>query len=64
MMAHHCVITSSLHKILKIDKFGYISCDIDYNSRTYVFRDVFHVKTNQCDLRRPKCASSQHKVAR
>ena len=35
MMTHHFVMTSSLLiKILKIDKFGDFSCDIDYNSRT------------------------------
>ena len=35
------VMTSSLLiKILKIDKFGNFSCDIDYNSKTDVFRDV------------------------
>ena len=34
-MTHHFVMTSSLlTKILKIDKFGDFSCDIDYNSRT------------------------------
>ena len=33
-MSHHSVMTSSLRiKILKIDKFGDFSCDIDYNSR-------------------------------
>ena len=40
-MTHHFVMTPSLLiKILKIDKFGVFSCDIDYNSRTDVFRDV------------------------
>ena len=29
------------HQILTIDKFADFSCDIDYNSRTDVFRDVF-----------------------
>ena len=34
-------MTSSLRiKILKIDKFGDFSCDIDYNSGTDVFKDV------------------------
>ena len=40
-MTHHFVMTSSLlFKILKIDKLGDFPCDIDYNSRTDVFRDV------------------------
>ena len=34
MMTHHFVMTSSLLKFLKIDKFGDFSCNIDYNSRT------------------------------
>ena len=47
-MTHHFFMTSSLLiKILKIDKFGDISCDIDYNSRTNVFRDVISLKINQ-----------------
>ena len=41
MMTHHFAMASSLLiKILKIDEFGDFSCDIDYNSRTDVFRDV------------------------
>ena len=41
MITHHSVMTSSLHiKIFKIDKFGDYSSDIDYNSKTDVFRDV------------------------
>ena len=57
-------MTSSLHiKILKIDKFGDFSSDIDYNSRTDVFRDVIPVIINQCDPRRPKGASGGHKVS-
>ena len=47
-MAHHFVMTSSLLiKIFKIDKFGDFSCDIDYHSRTDVFRDVIHLIINQ-----------------
>ena len=46
-------MTSSLCiKILKIDKFGDFPCDIDYKSRTDVFRDVIPVIINQCDPRR------------
>ena len=63
-MTHHFVITSSLLiDILKIDKFGDFSCDIDYNSRTDVFRDVISLIINQCDPRRPKGASGGHKVS-
>ena len=48
MITHHFVITSSLHiKILKIEEFGDFSCDIDYNSRTDVFRDVISNLINQ-----------------
>ena len=44
MMTHHSVMTSSLRiKNVKIDKFGDFSCDIDYSSRTDVFRDVFPI---------------------
>ena len=50
-MTHHFVMTSSLLiKILKIDKFGAFSCDIDYNSRTDVFRDAISLIINQCHL--------------
>ena len=42
------VMSSSLHiKNLKIDKFGDFSCDIDYNIRTDVFRDVISLIINQ-----------------
>ena len=56
MMTHHFVMTSSLRiKIFKIDKFGDFSCDIDYDSRTDVFRDVLSLIINQCDSRRTLC---------
>ena len=48
---------------LKIDKFGDFSCDIDYKSRTDVFRYVIFFIINQCDPRRPKGASGGHKVS-
>ena len=38
MMTHECVMMSLRIKNLKIDKFGDFSCDIDYSSRTDVFR--------------------------
>ena len=63
-MTHHSVMTSSLLiKILIIDKFGDFSCDINYNSRTDVFRDVISLKINQCGPRRPKGASGGYKVS-
>ena len=40
MMTHHPVMTSSLRiKILKIDKFGDFSWNIDYNCMKDLFRD-------------------------
>ena len=64
MMAHHFVITSSLRiKNFKIDKFGDFSSDIDYHSKTNIFRDVISLIINQCDPRRPKGASGGHKVS-
>ena len=49
MMTHHYVMTSSLrNKILKIGKFVDFLCDIDYNSRTDVFRYVICLIINQC----------------
>ena len=63
-MTHHFVMTSSLLiKILKINKFGDFSCDIDYNSWTDVFRDVISLIFNQCNPRLPKGASGGHKVS-
>ena len=50
-MTHHPVVTSSLCIILKIDKFGDFSCDIDYKIRTDVFGDVIPLFINQCDPR-------------
>ena len=64
MMTHHFVMTSSIRiKNFKIDKFGDFLCDIDYNSRTDVFRDVISLIINQCGPRRPKGASGGHKVS-
>ena len=64
MMTHHFAMTSSLLiKILKIDKFGDFSCDVEYNSKTDIFRDVISHIINQCDHRRPKGASGGHKVS-
>ena len=62
MMTHHSVMKSSLHiKKIKIDQFGDFSCDIDYNSRIAVFRDVISLIINQCDLRSPKGATADTK---
>ena len=52
-MAHHYVMMSLLRiEISKIDKFGNFLCDIDYNSRTGVFRDVIPPIIDQCHPRR------------
>ena len=61
-MAHHFIMTSSLLiKILKINKFGDSSCDIDFN-RTDVFRDVISFIIDQCNPRCPKGTSGVHSV--
>ena len=63
-MTHHFFMTSSLLiKILKFDNFSDFSCDIDYNSRTDIFRDVISLILTQCDPKRPKGASDGHKVS-
>ena len=63
-MSHHFVMTSSLRiKNFKIDKFGDFLSDIDYNSRTDIFRDAISLIINQCDPRRPKGAFGGHKVS-
>ena len=63
-MTHHFVMTSSLRiKILKIDNFSDFSCDIDYNSRTDIFRDAISLIINQCDPTRPKGVSGGHKMS-
>ena len=62
-MTHHCVMTSSLLIKLTIDEFGDFLCDIDYNNRASVFRDVISFKINKCDPMRPKGASSGHCVS-
>ena len=57
-------MTSSLFiKILKIDKICDFSYDIDYNSRTGVFRHVIPLIINHCDPRRTQSASGGHKVS-
>ena len=57
-------MTSSLRiKILKIDKFGDFSCDIDQNSRVEVIRDAISLIINNCDPRQSKGSSGGHKVS-
>ena len=64
MMTHDSVMTSSLCiKNCKIDKFCDFSSDIDYTSKTDVFRDVIYLILNQCEPRRPLGASGRHKVS-
>ena len=57
-------MTSSLRiKKRKIDKFGDFSNDIDYSSKTDVFRDVITLLLiNVSEPRRPKDASGRHSV--
>ena len=51
MMTHHFVMTSSLLiKILKIDKFGVFSSDIDFKTKMDIFRDYISLIINQCHL--------------
>ena len=66
MMTHHSVITSSLCiKNGKIDKFCDFSSDIDYNSKTDVFRDVISLIINQCKPGGHKCPlAAQRKQAK
>ena len=50
MMTHHSVMASSLrNKVLKIDAFCDFWCDIEFNSKTDIFRDVASFITNQFD---------------
>ena len=58
----HCYDVIITHK-KTTDKFDDFSSDIDYNSRTDVFRDVISFIINQCEPRRPKGASGGHKVS-
>ena len=63
-MTHHSVMMLSLRiKNFKIDKFDDFSSDIDFNSKTDIFRDVISLIINQCDPRRPKGASCGHNVS-
>ena len=51
MMTHHFAMTSSLLiKIIKIDKFGVFSSDIDFETKMDIFRDDISLIINQCHL--------------
>ena len=51
MMTHHFAMTSSLlFKILKIDKFGVFSSDIDFKTKMDIFKDDISLIINQCHL--------------
>ena len=63
MMTHHCYDVIITQQNLKFDKFADFSCDIEYNSRTDVFRDVISLIINHCDPRRSNGASGGHKVS-
>ena len=63
-MTHHFVMTSSLLiKILKIDKFGDFSSDIDFKTKMDIFRDDISLLINQCHHQKPKGASGGHFVS-
>ena len=50
-MTHHFAMTSPLFiKILKIDKFGVFSSDIDLKTKMDIFRDDISGLINQCHL--------------
>ena len=50
-MTHHFAMTSSLLiKILKIDKFGVFSSDIDFKTKMDIFKDDISRLINQCHL--------------
>ena len=73
MMTHHfAMMLSLLIKILKIDKFGVFSSDIDFKTKMDIFRDDISLLINQCHLqatqgslrrtqsvRQPRCASKR-----
>ena len=66
-MTHHSVMTTSLRiKNFKIDKFCDFSSDIDYKSKTDVFKDVSYLIINQCEsLVDSKCSPAvQRKQAK
>ena len=55
MMTHRSVMTLSL-LIKNFDIFSGFSSDIDYNSKTDVFRDVIYLVVNQCERKQAKRA--------
>ena len=63
MMSHHFVMTSSLLiKILKMDKFGDFSSDIDFKTKMDILRDdisliinQFYPQATEGSLRRTLC---------
>ena len=57
MINHHSVMTSSL-----LIKIIYFSSNIDYNSKTNVFRDVVYLIINECESRRLKDASGGRSI--
>ena len=48
---------------LVMSKFDAFSSDIDFNSKTDIFRDVISLMINQYDPRIPNGASGVHKVS-
>ena len=51
-MTNHSVMTPSLFIKLKFDVF---SSDIDYKSKTDIFRDVISLIINQCPVAKRAC---------
>ena len=56
-MTHHSVMTSSL----RIKNFVIFS-DIDFSSKTDIFRDVIALIINQCEHWRPNGSSGEYSV--
>ena len=50
MTPHSAMTSSLLIKILKIDKFGVFSSDIDFKTKMDIFRDDISRLINQCHL--------------
>ena len=64
MTTHHFVMTTSLLiKILKIDKFGDLSSEIDFKTKMHIFRDDFSLIINQCLLQETKGATGGNEIS-
>ena len=71
-MTHHFAMTSSLFiKILKIDKFGVFSSDIDFKTKMDIFRDdisrlinQYHLQATEGRLRRTQSVRQQRSASK